>query len=388
MTFELHQILSRTFISLVIVIAVFLLIDLFTVGQNATNLIVHMSSRENMVFGSVSLLSVENGTDTITFDAKDIQDLWSGDLSNRSYHPYWLYEPEYLVEKGEPLLDSKSPSILYTVGTTVRNHRRRLDVLLRTWLTTVAAGDVHLVTDGYDREYQNKASIGGARYVVVDCHHNLCCKMGEEIRLMYRKESSPYNWWCHVNDDMYINHRELVKLLSRFDPDVDAVYLGRSQYEWDNPGNLTAEQLVYPDTERGRRYHHALEPLVCLSRPMLDRVRPWLGGGERMRDTCGKFADARAAVVGATVELVAGGRLCRTELYSTHYQILSEAASPDQLAKQIAYSHGCGRSCDGVVNLTPRNTVNVPDPKFFVDEDPTRFLSVHCFLYPNATLCA
>ena len=105
-----------------------------------------------------------------------------------------------------------------------------------------------------------------------------------------------------------------------------------------------------------------------------------------MMTACGKFADTENAVIGATVELVLGGQLTRTNLYATHHEVLSEVVGKDQLAKQIAYSYGCGQSCND--RLTPRNVVEVPNARFSLDEDPTRFLSIHCFLFPKAALCA
>ena len=379
--------LSRAVLVLAAVIAMLILVDLQTVRPRVTYLVASIKKDLGPW--------IENGigTTTPTPDSPNAQDLWNSNLSKIPYHPYWISEPERLVEERPPLLDTKPPPrIMYTVKTTVTNHQSRLDILFKTWFTTVAPGDVYLVTDGYDEEYQNRANVDGVNYVATPCNSKdtdlkmvLCCKTGEEMGLAYWEENTHYSWWCHIDDDMYVNHRELVELLSRFDPDVEPVYLGLPMHDWDHPGNLTADQTVYPEAE-SRRYHFAYGALVCLSRPMLDKLRPWLGSGEKMMTACSKFANLENVVIGATVELVLGGQLSRTNLYSTHHEVLSEAISPDQLTKQIAYSYGCGQSCDN--RLTPRNVVEVPNAQFSLDEDPTRFLSIHCLLHPKAALCA
>jgi hypothetical protein len=33
------------------------------------------------------------------------------------------------------------------------------------------------------------------------------------------------------------------------------------------------------------------------------------------------------------------------------------------------------------------NAVIVPNPKFTVHNDPTRFKSIHCYIHPDALLC-
>ena len=34
-------------------------------------------------------------------------------------------------------------------------------------------------------------------------------------------------WFCHFDDDVYVNMRELVTLLRRYDPSSEPIYLGR-----------------------------------------------------------------------------------------------------------------------------------------------------------------
>ena len=36
-----------------------------------------------------------------------------------------------------------------------------------------------------------------------------------------------HSWLCHIDDDMYVNVRNLIPLLSGFDPKTEPIYLGR-----------------------------------------------------------------------------------------------------------------------------------------------------------------
>lgn len=36
-----------------------------------------------------------------------------------------------------------------------------------------------------------------------------------------------YRWFCHFDDDVYVNVRELVSVLERYTPSREPVYLGR-----------------------------------------------------------------------------------------------------------------------------------------------------------------
>ena len=35
-------------------------------------------------------------------------------------------------------------------------------------------------------------------------------------------------WWCHLDDDNYVNDDVILRLLSRYDPDNEDIYIGRA----------------------------------------------------------------------------------------------------------------------------------------------------------------
>ena len=68
---------------------------------------------------------------------------------------------------------------------------------------------------------------------------SLVCKMAAEFRTYYVTKGRP-KWWCHVDDDNYVNRDVIMRVLSRYDADNDDVYIGRAS--WVKPIPL---RLVY-----------------------------------------------------------------------------------------------------------------------------------------------
>ncbi len=72
---------------------------------------------------------------------------------------------------------------------------------------------------------------------------------------------------------MYINLKPLVRLLSKFDPRTEPVYLGRSGSDWREPRKVKDGALL---GKVGRKYHFAVGGMYCLSRALLAEARPHL----------------------------------------------------------------------------------------------------------------
>lgn len=45
--------------------------------------------------------------------------------------------------------------------------------------------------------------------------------------LHYSLQYYHHRWFCHFDDDVYVNIRELVALLRNYAPSIEPVYLGR-----------------------------------------------------------------------------------------------------------------------------------------------------------------
>ena len=51
------------------------------------------------------------------------------------------------------------------------------------------------------------------------------------------------SWFCHLDDDIYIVLKNLVKLLSKFDPLKEPIYMGRAGTHWKKPFKVTG--IIY-----------------------------------------------------------------------------------------------------------------------------------------------
>lgn len=56
--------------------------------------------------------------------------------------------------------------------------------------------------------------------------YGLNCKMEAEFRT-YIEQGRP-KWWCHLDDDNYVNDDVILRLLNRYDPDKEDIYIGRA----------------------------------------------------------------------------------------------------------------------------------------------------------------
>ena len=78
---------------------------------------------------------------------------------------------------------------------------------------------------------------------------------------------SPSSWHCHVDDDMYVNVKSLIRALSHFTPKTEPVYFGRSGY-----------RSVVTGTEKfsKKSMYYAQGGMYCLSRVLLEKAKDYI----------------------------------------------------------------------------------------------------------------
>ncbi|XP_049632676.1 beta-1,3-N-acetylglucosaminyltransferase radical fringe [Suncus etruscus] len=261
--------------------------------------------------------------------------------------------------------------VFIAVKTTRRNHGPRLGLLLRTWISR-ARPQTFIFTDGDDPGLRGQ---GGSHVVNTNCsaarsRQALCCKMAVEYDTFME---SGRKWFCHVDDDNYVNPAALLQLLAAFPPSQD-VYLGRPSL--DHPIEATERVPGSSSVTTAKFWFATGGAGFCLSRGLALKMSPWasLGGfistAERVRlpDDC---------AVGYIVEGLLGARLRPSRLFHSHLENL-RLLHPDSVLHQVTLSYG------GPEN--PQNVVSVSGP-FSLQQDPTRFQSVHCRLYPDTDWC-
>ncbi|KAM9315197.1 beta-1,3-N-acetylglucosaminyltransferase lunatic fringe-like [Pholidichthys leucotaenia] len=258
--------------------------------------------------------------------------------------------------------------LFVAVKTTGRYHRQRLELLMETWMSR-SVEQTFVFTDGDDEKLRKRM---GAHLINTNCsvahsRQALSCKMALEYDTFI---NSGKKWFCHVDDDNYLNVGSLLKLLSQYSHTQD-VYIGRPSLE--RP--LEATEILSTSEMKQVRFWFATGGAgFCLSRGLALKMKPWAGDGVFMT-TAERIHLPDDCTVGYIVEALLGVSLTRSPLFHSHLENLRLVSN---IHSQVTLSYGA------VENTW--NIVNVKGP-FSINEDPTRFRSVHCLLYPDTPWC-
>ncbi|XP_036393868.1 beta-1,3-N-acetylglucosaminyltransferase lunatic fringe-like [Megalops cyprinoides] len=269
-----------------------------------------------------------------------------------------------------PAEDINPNDIFIAVKTTKKFHQSRLDLLLDTWISRNMQ-QTYIFTDGEDEELKKKI---GSHAINTNCsaahsRQALSCKMAVEYDKFIE---SGKKWFCHVDDDNYVNMRTLVKLLSHY-PHTQDVYIGKPSL--DRP--IEATERLGDNKMRPVNFWFATGGAgFCVSRGLALKMSPWASGGHFM-NTAEKIRLPDDCTIGYIIESVLGVKLIRSNLFHSHLENLQQVPK-SELHKQVTLSYGMFEN--------KRNIINVKGA-FTVEEDPSRFKSVHCLLYPDTPWC-
>uniref|UniRef100_A0A9J8AKN0 Beta-1,3-N-acetylglucosaminyltransferase n=2 Tax=Cyprinus carpio TaxID=7962 RepID=A0A9J8AKN0_CYPCA len=274
-----------------------------------------------------------------------------------------------LTRNAPPAEDISADDIFIAVKTTKKFHRSRLDLLLDTWISRNMQ-QTYIFTDGEDEELKKKI---GSNAINTNCsaahsRQALSCKMAVEYDKFIE---SGKKWFCHVDDDNYVNVKTLVKLLSNY-PHTQDMYIGKPSL--DRPIEAT-ERLG--DKMRPVNFWFATGGAgFCISRGLALKMSPWASGGHFM-NTAEKIRLPDDCTIGYIIESVLGVPLTRSSLFHSHLENLQQV-SKSEVHKQITLSYGMFENKRNIINMKGA---------FSVEEDPSRFKSVHCLLYPDTPWC-
>ncbi|NXU85100.1 MFNG acetylglucosaminyltransferase, partial [Xiphorhynchus elegans] len=261
--------------------------------------------------------------------------------------------------------------IFIAVKTTKRFHQSRMELLLDTWISQ-ASEQTYVFTDEEDDALKRRM---GDHVIFTNCsaehsHLALSCKMAAEFDAFL---VSGQSWFCHLDDDNYLNPQALLKLLSSYSETWD-VYLGKPSL---NRPIWASETLPNNQTKSVRFWFATGGAGFCISRKLASKMVPWASGRNfmstseliRLPDDC---------TVGYIIECKVGGQLLPNALFHSHLENL-QLIPTSQLTQQVTLSYG--------VFENKLNVIELSGP-FSPQEDPSsRFRSLHCHLYPNTSWC-
>ncbi|XP_071963892.1 beta-1,3-N-acetylglucosaminyltransferase radical fringe-like [Antedon mediterranea] len=275
-----------------------------------------------------------------------------------------------LFESNTNFRNTQLSDIFIGMKTTERYHRERLDILLQTWVKQ-AKEETFIFTDEEDDEYELKAY---GHLIVSNCsaRHSrqaLCCKMAAMYD-MYLESNK--RWFCHVDDDNYLNVVQLVKLLNKY-KHTDDIYLGRTSLN--HP--IEATDRNTPDMKKVKFWFATGGAGFCLSKALALKMKTYAGGGT-FKSVCNRIRLPDDVTVGFISEVLLDTQLTQVMLFNSHLQSLWNIPR-DQLTKQVTLSYG-----DRVKH---KNIIKILDGHFSNEEDPTRLLSLHCMIFPDEDIC-
>ncbi|KAM4692338.1 beta-1,3-N-acetylglucosaminyltransferase radical fringe [Rhinophrynus dorsalis] len=267
----------------------------------------------------------------------------------------------------EPL---RIQDLFIAVKTTKKYHRSRLNLLLQTWISQ-AKEQTFIFTDWEDQELRQKA---GDQMVNTNCsavhtRQALCCKMAVEYDKFVL---SSKKWFCHLDDDNYLNLHALLHLLSAFSPSTD-VYVGRPSL--DHP--VETVDRVKGDGSVSLKFWFATGGAgFCISRGLALKMSPWASMGNFI-STAEKVRLPDDCTIGYIIEGMLEVKMQHSNLFHSHLENLQRLPL-NSVLHQVTLSYGGPESRWNVVRV---------NGAFSLEQDPTRFKSVHCLLYPDTSWC-
>ncbi|XP_065919467.1 beta-1,3-N-acetylglucosaminyltransferase radical fringe-like isoform X2 [Dysidea avara] len=278
-----------------------------------------------------------------------------------------------------------SPNILsnvyISVKTAPKHYDRRLSILKKTWFQKVNKEEFMIVSDYVNdsftdlKQFEDELTEEGFHIVRAKCvlgHRvrDLCCKSGVEYEQFYnylethKSHGQQVQWYCHFDDDVYVNVKELSNLLSKYDQSKP-YYVGR----FPRPGGVSNVSQ--------KMFWYLAGATYCISLPLMMKLEKYFNGMDKFQNTCDVSGYPGDMTVGAIIELVLGYNVTHVDNMYTDLKNISTEA----LSKLITISFG---SLDGIYTESKID----PQLRLFTDtEDPTRFLTYHCLLYKDTSWC-
>lgn len=258
--------------------------------------------------------------------------------------------------------------ILFLVRTSSRFHSSRFASQIETWIDEVFQ-DVFVVTDLPTPQIDSEHQIATGKLCGVDKHSmsNLCCKTGHDFQI-FQRQIRKYDWFCHFDDDQYVNVKNLRKFLSKFDSRT-SFYIGRNSWN---------ETLKRKKNPHPRPFWFAtLGAGVCLSKKTIQRLKITENFVSSFVNGCLTENYHDDIHLGFMLNYRLNLSLTKTELFHSHLEknfFVDEQNFLETFQSQITFGF---RFPDRIPNFLPNS----------FDSDPFRMKALHCHLHPQIDWC-
>ncbi|XP_062553345.1 fringe glycosyltransferase [Armigeres subalbatus] len=262
--------------------------------------------------------------------------------------------------------------LLISVKTTKGYHDTRLEMITKTWYQ-LAKEQTWFFTDTDDQHYQK---LTNGHMVNTNCSQGhfrkaLCCKMGKEFEFFL---DSAKKWWCHFDDDNYVNVPRLVRLLDEYSPTQDW-YLGK-------PSISSPLEIFLDNTKSSTEVNKKVTfwfatggAGFCISRALALKMLPIASSGKfvAIGDKI-RFPDD--VTMGFIIEHTLNVPLTVVDAFHSHLEPM-EFIRPETFHDQVSFSYARMKNEWNVVKVDG----------FDLKTDPKRIYSLHCYLYPFFSIC-
>lgn len=249
--------------------------------------------------------------------------------------------------------------VFISVKTSEKFHRNRLDLILKTWFNE-ASNVTYFFSDVDDASISNKT---GNHLINTGCSSShsrkaLCCKMSVELETFMK--TSNKRWFCHFDDDNYVNVKQLTTLLQDYNPQEDW-YLGKIS---------TNIPIIVDDRKRGKKVSFWFATGgagFCLSRSLVSKMTPFVKGGQ-FKTIADEIRLPDDVTLGYIVDYMLNVPVTVIHHFHSHLEPLKSIRF-EKLAQQISLSFS---NITGDMNVISVEGTNSNTQVFDKNVDPTR----------------
>jgi len=254
--------------------------------------------------------------------------------------------------------------IFISVKTSGKFHKSRLSPILDTWFS-LAPSSTWIFSDTSDPDVTRRTE---GHLIKTECpsdhsRTSLCCKMEAELTTFL---TSGRSWFCHLDDDNYLNVPALVRMLSSYSP-KEEWYLGKASIS--APLEMLDRSML-PKEKKVSFLFGTGGAGFCLSRPLVERMGELVTNFASTGDTIRLPDDV---TVGYIAEVLMGVPLTQLETLHSHLEPLRRV-DRHMLEDQVTLSYSVYEN--GEINVVGLDKID------FV-KDPTTFYTIHCEIFPE-----
>ena len=272
--------------------------------------------------------------------------------------------------RNDSIVKTKLEDVFISIKTTSKFHKTRLGILVNTWIPDVI-DQVYVFTDADDIELQKRFPANHVTNTHCPTGHNskgLSCKMASEFEGFFKTNKS---WFCHFDDDNYVNVHNLIALLQKYNYSDDW-YLGKPSLNH----QMRVVDRAFPGQNRAFWFATGGAGF-CISQGLARNMKPHVAKGGFM-NLSKRIGAPDDCIVGYLINNLLHTNLTITKKFYSHLEeYFTHRTRLDDMKEAITLSY----------QIQGERKVVVKIEGFSFEDDATRLYSVHCFLKPYTPIC-